>query len=310
MIVGEYPAGPDHVIVVYMPPDIGTEVDGAAVFSEVAADASQRAASGLRILSMAALPLRHAGAFLGRRAAATRRRSASGSSRALARRGRLNLRLRYRARVTSTKGAAAPRPSSVSSAGRPRAIRMGTISVAGRRARSPLPRLHELWRWSVDQRGRSGERLGPLRVTSTTNPAGRPRRRPQPGARGSGRDAELRGARAPPAGPRADDVVVLGRSQTRADVDLTATELRARWRAAVGAAPARRPARRSRSPRSCQRAESIVALLATASIGRDVVPCAPSSACGPSSIGRADRAQGVLAIDGYRYGDKAIDRRA
>lgn len=65
MIGGEFQAGPDHVIVVYTPPDLSAELDPAAIFAEIAADATARAATGQRILSMAAVPLRHAGAFLG-----------------------------------------------------------------------------------------------------------------------------------------------------------------------------------------------------------------------------------------------------
>ena len=61
----EFPAGPDHVIVVYMPPDTSTEVDPVYVFSWIAADANRRAASGLRMLSMTAMPLRHAGTAFG-----------------------------------------------------------------------------------------------------------------------------------------------------------------------------------------------------------------------------------------------------
>ena len=61
----EFDAGPDHVIVVYMPPDTSTEIDPVYVFSWIAADATRRAASGLRMLSMTAMPLRHAGTAFG-----------------------------------------------------------------------------------------------------------------------------------------------------------------------------------------------------------------------------------------------------
>jgi hypothetical protein len=62
----EYEAGPNQVIVVYSPQDTGTEIDPVAVFSEVADDAGERAVGGWRIVSTAALPTRHAQAFMGR----------------------------------------------------------------------------------------------------------------------------------------------------------------------------------------------------------------------------------------------------
>ena len=61
----EFEAGPDHVIVLYQPPDVSAELDPVWIFSSIAADATRRASSGLRILSMTAMPLRHAGAFFG-----------------------------------------------------------------------------------------------------------------------------------------------------------------------------------------------------------------------------------------------------
>jgi len=61
----EYEAGPDHVIVLYLPADIGTEIDPVAIFSGIAADAASRADTGLRMLSMTTMPLRHGGAWAG-----------------------------------------------------------------------------------------------------------------------------------------------------------------------------------------------------------------------------------------------------
>ena len=60
-----FEAGPDHVIVVYQPADIGVELDPSAIFGAIAADATARARDGQRILTMTSLPLRHAGAWLG-----------------------------------------------------------------------------------------------------------------------------------------------------------------------------------------------------------------------------------------------------
>ena len=61
----ELPAGPDHVIVVYQPADVSTEIDPLSIFSAIAADAASRASSGLRMLSVTSLPLRHAGTTWG-----------------------------------------------------------------------------------------------------------------------------------------------------------------------------------------------------------------------------------------------------
>lgn len=61
----EYPAGPDHVIVVYQPPDLGSEIDPVNLMGWIAADARERAASGLRLLSMTTVPLRHGGLWAG-----------------------------------------------------------------------------------------------------------------------------------------------------------------------------------------------------------------------------------------------------
>ena len=61
----DFEAGPDHLIVVYQPPDLSSEIDPVAIFGAIAADAARRATDGLRILSMTSMPLRHAGAFFG-----------------------------------------------------------------------------------------------------------------------------------------------------------------------------------------------------------------------------------------------------
>ena len=65
MQISEYVAGPDHLIVVYEPPDTGAEIDAQAIFAAVAADASERAATGLRMLSMSSMDLRHSGVAFG-----------------------------------------------------------------------------------------------------------------------------------------------------------------------------------------------------------------------------------------------------
>jgi acetoacetyl-CoA synthetase len=107
-----------------------------------------------------------------------------------------------------------------------------------------------------------------------------------------------------------DDVVVVGRSQSRDPVELTAAELRdqvARARAGLarlGVGPGDRVA--AYLPNI---PETLVLLLATASLGAVFSSCAPEF--GTRSV--VDRwgqiAPAVLVtVDGYRYGDKPIDR--
>ncbi len=109
-----------------------------------------------------------------------------------------------------------------------------------------------------------------------------------------------------------DDVVVIARSQTRDEVRLTASGLRdlvARVRAGLvraGVGPGDRVA--AYSPNI---PETLALLLATASLGAIFSSCAPEF--GTQSV--TDRWSQIepkvlLAVDGYRYGDKPIDRRA
>jgi hypothetical protein len=62
----EFEAGPNQLIVVYSPTDTGSEIDPTGVYRGVAEDAGQRAVGGWRIVSTAAVPVRHAQAFMGR----------------------------------------------------------------------------------------------------------------------------------------------------------------------------------------------------------------------------------------------------
>ena len=62
----ELSAGPNQKIVVYVSDDTGGEIDPAGLYGAIAQDAEARAASGWRIVSTAAVPVRHAGTFLGR----------------------------------------------------------------------------------------------------------------------------------------------------------------------------------------------------------------------------------------------------
>jgi hypothetical protein len=59
-------AGPDQVIVLYVPPDTGGELDPEMIYGRIAEDAMKRDQDGMRIVSMHTMPLRHAGVYLGR----------------------------------------------------------------------------------------------------------------------------------------------------------------------------------------------------------------------------------------------------
>ena len=109
-----------------------------------------------------------------------------------------------------------------------------------------------------------------------------------------------------------DAVAVLARSQTRGPVDLTAGELRrqvARARAGLVRLGVGRGDRVVAYMPNIP--ETLVAFLATASLGAVWASCAPEF--GTRSV--LDRFTQIdpkvlLAIDGYRYGTKAIDRSA
>jgi acetoacetyl-CoA synthetase len=109
-----------------------------------------------------------------------------------------------------------------------------------------------------------------------------------------------------------DDVVVVGRSQSRDDVRLSAAQLRdqvARARAGLQRAGVRRGDRVAAYAPNVP--ETLVLLLAAASLGAVFSSCAPEF--GVQSV--VDRWQQteptlVLAVDGYRYGAKDVGRRA
>jgi acetoacetyl-CoA synthetase len=108
-----------------------------------------------------------------------------------------------------------------------------------------------------------------------------------------------------------DDIVVVGRSQTRGPRDLTAAELRA---AVVGcrAGLARLGVRRGDRVAAYlpNVPEAIVGLLATASLGATWSSCAPEFGM-RAVIDRFGQIEPtvLLAVDGYRYGDRDVDRR-
>jgi acetoacetyl-CoA synthetase len=94
-----------------------------------------------------------------------------------------------------------------------------------------------------------------------------------------------------------DDPVVIAHGQTRAPETLTAADLREQVRRVAAYAP--------------NIPETFVLMLATTSIGAIFSSCAPEF--GTRSV--TDRWQQIeptvlVAVDGYRYGDKPVDRRA
>ena len=108
-----------------------------------------------------------------------------------------------------------------------------------------------------------------------------------------------------------DDVVVIGRSQTREATDLTAAQLRdrvARCRAGLQQLGVGRGDRVAAYLPNIP--ETIVALLATASLGATWSSCAPEFGV-RAVIDRFGQIEPkvLIATDGYRYGDKPIDRR-
>ena len=62
----DFPAGPNQTLVAYLSDDTSNEIDPTQMFAEVAEDAQARSANGWSIVSIAAVPTRHAQAFLGR----------------------------------------------------------------------------------------------------------------------------------------------------------------------------------------------------------------------------------------------------
>ncbi|MGI5212210.1 acetoacetate--CoA ligase [Plantactinospora sp. CA-290183] len=109
-----------------------------------------------------------------------------------------------------------------------------------------------------------------------------------------------------------DDPVVIGHSQTRPPVTLDAAQLRDQVRrvraglARLGVGPGDRVA--AYAPNI---PETFVLMLATASLGAIFSSCAPEF--GTRSV--TDRWRQIeptvlVAVDGYRYGDKRVDRRA
>jgi acetoacetyl-CoA synthetase len=171
----------------------------------------------------------------------------------------------------------------------------------------------ELWRWSVDEPGAFWQSLADFfEVAWHREPSAALADARMPGADwfpGGTLNYAEQALRLP--GRAADDVVVIGRSQTRGETSLTAGGLRdavARCRAGLVRLGVRRGDRVAAFLPNIP--EAIVALLATASVGAIWSSCAPEFGI-RAVIDRFGQIEPrvLLAIDGYRYGDKAIDRR-
>jgi acetoacetyl-CoA synthetase len=170
-----------------------------------------------------------------------------------------------------------------------------------------------LWRWSVEDLAGFWRSIWDyFEVISSTPPVRTLSGTQMPGARwfsGATLNYAEHVLRMP--GIADDEPVVLGYSQTRAPVTLTAAGLREQVRRAraglvrLGVQAGDRVA--AYAPNI---PETYVLMLATASLGAVFSSCAPEF--GTRSV--VDRWQQIepkllVTVDGYRYGDKAVDRR-
>jgi acetoacetyl-CoA synthetase len=226
--------------------------------------------------------------------------------------------LRYRARVTSAEihREASATPSVLWSP--PADIlersRIGRyLAWLEARRRHRFGSYDDLWRWSVDEPGPFWTSIWEhFEVIAHAPPIGALADARMPGARwfpGATLNYAEHALRLP--GRAESDAVVLGVSQTRGPTSLTAAELRdvvARCRiglAALGVVPGDRVA--AYLPNV---PEAIVALLATASLGAIWSSCAPEFGT-RAVIDRFGQIEPkvLIAVDGYRYGDRDVDRR-
>ncbi len=172
----------------------------------------------------------------------------------------------------------------------------------------------ELWRWSVDDLAGFWSAIAEHFEVRFTDPPASVLEHPEmPGTRWFG-GASLNWAehalRLP--GRADDDTVIVARSQSRPEISLTAVQLRdgvARARAGLLRLGVRRGDRVAAYLPNVP--EAVIGLLATASIGAIWTSCAPEF--GTRSVidrlGQVEPAV-LLTVDGYRYGDRAVERRA
>jgi acetoacetyl-CoA synthetase len=182
-----------------------------------------------------------------------------------------------------------------------------------RAGRPSLASYDDAWRWSVEEPGAFWRSIWDhFEVRAATPPTGDLVDARMPGARwfpGATLNYAEHALRLP--GRGAGDVVLLGRSQTRAPLDLTAADLRdavARCRTGLERLGVGRGDRVAAYLPNVP--EAIVALLAAASLGATWSSCAPEFGV-RAVIDRFAQIEPrvLLAVDGYRYGDKPIDRR-
>jgi acetoacetyl-CoA synthetase len=175
-----------------------------------------------------------------------------------------------------------------------------------------LASYEELWRWSIDElEDFWGSIWDHFEVAASTAPravlgrAEMPGAEWFPGARLNYAEAALR--------PGADaDPAVFARSQTRADRTLTRGELRAAVAQAqaglarLGVGPGSRVA--GYLPNI---PEAVIAFLAAAGLGATWCVCPPEFGA-EAALNRLGQfaPEVLLAVDGYRWGEKTIDRRA
>ncbi len=172
----------------------------------------------------------------------------------------------------------------------------------------------ELWRWSVDDLAGFWSAIAEhFEVRFGTPPEAILSHPEMPGTRwfaGASLSWAEHALRMPGRSDR--DAVLIARSQSRPEMALTAAELRdevARVRAGLLRLGVRRGDRVAAYLPNVP--EAVVALLATASIGAVWSSCAPEF--GTRSVidrfGQIEPAV-LLTVDGYRYGERAVDRGA
>ncbi|MDQ3664528.1 MAG: acetoacetate--CoA ligase [Actinomycetota bacterium] len=187
------------------------------------------------------------------------------------------------------------------------------LQQAERLADRRLDGYGDLWQWSVDDLDTFWRSmLGEFDVPYDGDPTVVLAEREMPGARWFP-DLRLSYAETMLALPgRGDhDVAVYGRSQSRGPLDLTAAELRdqvARARAGLERLGVRKGDRVAAYLPNIP--EALVLLMATAALGAVFSSCAPEFGT-RSVVDRWSQIEPVLlvAVDGYRYGDKPVDRR-
>jgi acetoacetyl-CoA synthetase len=171
---------------------------------------------------------------------------------------------------------------------------------------------HDAWRWSVERPGMFWRSIWDhFEVMAHDSPSGDLVEARMPGASwfpGSTLNYAEHALRLP--GRDDGDVVVIGQSQTREPMELSAAELRAAVAKCRHGLKALGVGRGDRVAAYLPNIpEAIVALLATASLGAIWSSCAPEFGT-RAVIDRFGQIEPrvLLAIDGYRYGDRDVDR--